>query len=316
MFGKFLCCAILVWSASAWAAFPEKPVRIYVPNQPGGPVDVMARVLAERLSAKWGQSVVVDNKPGASGIVMGQALAKSAPDGYTLGMVVESAMAIMPFTVEKLPYDPMKDLQPMMVVARTPFLYVVAADSPLRSWQDLVDQSKKRELKIGSWGIGTAFHMVWELTARRAGIRAQYVPSPTSTKTQTDLIGGVLDVALDAPSSARGLLDGGRLRPLAITSPQRFSGLPETPTLSESGLAGFAPQPWIGLMSPTGVLQERVQVIHQAISEVLQEPDVVRRMETLGMIPIASTPQEHAATIERSRKEMAPLIKELGIRLQ
>lgn len=316
MLKKFLLGAMLTFSATSWAAFPEKPVRLFVPNPPGGPVDIMARVLAERLSTKWGQSVVVDNRPGASGIIISQALAKSQADGYTLAMIVESSMTILPFAVDKLPYDPIKDLQPLMIVARTPFLYVVPADSPIKSWQDFVAQSKQRDLKVGSWSIGTAFHLVWEQTRRRAGITAQYVPSGSSTKTQTDLIGGILDVALDAPSSSKGLIDGGRLRPLAITSPQRFSGLPNTPTLSESGLPSFAPQPWIGLMSPTGVPKERVAVIHKAITEVLKEPEMMKRMESLGMIPIGSSPEEHAATIERDRKEMAPLIKELGIKLQ
>lgn len=316
MLKKLLVCATLVWSTAVLAAFPERPVKIFVPNQPGGPVDVMARVLADRLSTKWSQSVVVDNKPGGSGILIGQALSNAAPDGYTLAMIVESAVTILPFMVEKMPFDPMKDFQPIMVVARTPFLYVVAADSPIKTWQDLIARAKQKELQVGSWSVGSAFHLVWEQTARQAGIKALYVPSNSSTQTQTNLIGGVLDFALDAPSSAKGLLDGGRLRALAITSPQRFSGLPDTPTLSESGLPGFAPQPWIGLMSPAGVPKDRVEIIHKAITEVLKEPEMIKRMESLGMIPVGSTPAEHAATIESGRKAMQPLIKELGLKLQ
>ena len=152
--------------------------------------------------------------------------------------------------------------------------------------------------------------------ARRAGIKALYVPSSSFGKTQNDLIGGQLDVALDAPSSAKGLIDGGRLRALAITSPQRFAGLPGTPTLEESGMKGYAPQPWIGLMAPAGTPADRVALIQRAVSGVLQEPEMKAQMETLGMIPIGSTPQALAATIDSDRAEMEPLIKELGIKLQ
>ena len=232
------------------------------------------------------------------------------------GAVVASSVTIVPFAVDSLPFDPQKDLQPISLVARTPFIFVVPTDSPLKTWEDFVRASKARSLSLGSSSIGTAFHLVWEQTARRAGIKALYVPSSSFGKTQNDLIGGQLDVALDAPSSAKGLIDGGRLRALAITSPQRFAGLPGTPTLEESGMKGYAPQPWIGLMAPAGTPADRVALIQRAVSGVLQEPEMKAQMETLGMIPIGSTPQALAATIDSDRAEMEPLIKELGIKLQ
>lgn len=230
----------LFFSATAMAAFPDKPVKIIVSNPPGGPVDVMLRVLATRLSTVWGQPVIVENKPGGSGIVSTSALVKSPPDGHTLGMFVASAITIMPFAVDSLPYDPVKDLQPISLVARTPFVFVVAQNSPLKTWADFVQQAGKKDMSLGSLSVGTAFHLVWEQTARQAGIKALYVPSPSSGKTQLDLMGGLLDVVLDAPSSAKGLIDSGKLRALAITSPERFSGLPNTPTLNEAGLKGYS----------------------------------------------------------------------------
>lgn len=169
---------------------------------------------------------------------------------------------------------------------------------------------------MGSLSIGTAFHLVWEQTARRAGIKALYVPSPSSGKTQTDLLGGRLDVVLDAPSSAKGMLDGGKLRALAVTSAERFSGLPDTPTLSESGLKDYSATPWIGLMGPIGIPADRVRQIEQDVRKVLQEPAMKARMESLGMIPVGSSPEELADTIRQDRKEMEPLVKQLGIRLQ
>lgn len=312
---KILTLLVLLVSLTAGAAFPEKPVRIYVSNPAGGPVDIMLRVLSQRLSTLWGQPVVVDNKPGGSGIVSTGALVKSAADGHTLGMVVASALTIMPFAVDSLPYHPVKDLQPVTLVARTPFVFVVAQNSPFKTWSDFVRESARRELSIGSLSIGTAFHLVWEQTARQAGIKALYVPSTSSGKTQNDLIGGQLDIVLDAPSSAKGLLDGGRLRALAITSPERFSGLPHTPTLSESGLTGYSAQPWIGLMAPAGTPMELVNQIQQTVAKVLQEPEMKLRMESLGMIPVGSSPQELANTIQKDRQDMEPLVKQLGIRL-
>ncbi|HYG44566.1 MAG TPA: tripartite tricarboxylate transporter substrate binding protein [Bordetella sp.] len=306
----------LILPAAALAAFPDKPVTIIVSNPPGGPVDVMLRVLANRLGETWKQPVVVENRPGASGIISTGTLVKAAPDGYTLGMVVASAVTIVPFAVDKLPYDTLKDLQPISLVARTPFIFVVPAKSPIRTWNDFVSASKARNLTVGSFSIGTAFHLVWEQTARRAGIEALYVPSSSSGKTQSDLIGGQLDVALDAPSSAKGLIDSGRLRALAITSPQRFAGLPDTPTLEESGLPGYAPQPWIGLMAPAGIPADRIAFIQKSVSDVLREPGMRQQMQLLGMIPVGSSPEVLAGTIESDRAEMKPLIKELGIRLQ
>ncbi|RXN90638.1 tripartite tricarboxylate transporter substrate binding protein [Achromobacter aloeverae] len=298
------------------AAFPDRPFRIIVSNPPGGPVDVMLRVLANKLAEAWNQPVVVENRPGASGIISTGALVKSPADGYNLGMVVASALTIVPFAVDHLPYDPRKDLQPVSLVARTPFLFIVRSDSPFKTWDDFVQASKQRELAVGSFTRGTAFHLIWEQTARRAGIKALYVPSSSSGKTQNDLIGGQLDIALDAPSSSQALIQAGRLRPLAITSPARFAGLPDTPTLEESGMAGYAPQPWIGLMAPAGVPADRIAFIQQSVAKILQDPAMKAQMAALGMIPIGGTPGELDATIEHDRAEMEPLIKELGIRLE
>lgn len=306
--------ALCLATSAAQANFPDKPVHLISPNPPGGPVDVMLRVLGNRLSEIWKQPVIIDNRPGASGIIMTSALAKAPADGYTLGMVVASAITIVPFAVNN--FDPVKDLAPVSLVARTPFLFVVRADSPIKNWDDFVRASKTRDLSVGSFSIGTAFHLVWEQTARKAGIKALYAPSSSSGKTLSDLLGGELDVALDAPSSSKGLLDSGQLRGIAITSPKRFAGLPGTPTLDESGMKGYAPQPWFGLMAPAGTPADRIAAIQRDVAAVLKEPAMREQMQMLGMIPIGSDPKTLADTIASDRAEMAPLIKELGIRLQ
>jgi tripartite-type tricarboxylate transporter receptor subunit TctC len=142
------------------------------------------------------------------------------------------------------------------------------------------------------------------------------VPSPSAGKTQNDVIGGLIDIALDAQSSSKGMIDGGRLRALAITSPQRFSGLPDVPTLDESGMPGYAPQPWIGMMAPAGVPADRIAFLQREVARVLKDPEIITQMATLGMIPVGSSTAELAATITKDRQEMEPLIKELGIKIE
>ncbi|MES2413577.1 MAG: tripartite tricarboxylate transporter substrate binding protein [Pseudomonadota bacterium] len=316
MLKKVILIAALAGSSLAMAAFPDKPVRIVVSNPAGGPVDVMLRVLASRLSTVWGQGVVVDNKPGASGIVSTQLVVSAPPDGYTLGMMVASALTIVPFAVDKLPFDPVRDLQPVSMVARTPFVFVVAQDSPIKTWQDFVRLSKTKDMTIGSLSRGTAFHLVWEQTALRAGVTALYAGSSSTGKTQTDLIGGLLDIVLDAPSSSKGLIDAGKLRAIAITSPTRFSGLPNTPTLNESGLTGYSSQPWIGLMAPAGTPPDVVASIQRTVAQILKEPEMASKMELLGMVPVGSSSKELGDTIAADRKDMEPLIRKLGITLR
>jgi len=306
----------LMANVQAQETFPDRPVKIIVANPPGGPVDVVLRVLASRMSALWNQPVVVENKPGGSGIVSTSALLKAAPDAYTIAMVTASSVTIMPFAVDSLPYDPMKDLQPISLVARTPFIFIVRQDSPIKTWQDFVERAKSQDLTIGSYAIGSAFHLVWEQTARRVGIKAVYAPANSAGKTQGDLVGGQLDIVLEAPSSANAMLESGRVRAIAITSPERFAGLPDTPTLAESGLKGYASLPWIGLMGPTGMPAQRVRIIEQTVAAILKEPAMQKQLQILGMIPVGSDPQMLADTILQERRDMQPLVKELGIKLQ
>ncbi|GAA0528219.1 tripartite tricarboxylate transporter substrate binding protein [Pigmentiphaga sp. GD03639] len=311
-----LCVLSLLAAGPALAAWPDKPVRIVVPNTPGGPVDVTMRLLATELSRKWGQPVIIENKAGASGMITGAAVASSPPDGYVLGTMLAATMTIVPFAVDRMPYDPRKDLAPVTTVARTPFIFLVPKDSPFKTWKDFVDAARQRELKLGSYSIGTGFHVGWERIARQAGIKVLYAPSSSAAKTQGDLLGGILDISFDAPSSAKGLIDSGRLRPLAITSAQRFSGLPDVPTLDESGLKGFSTEPWFSLMARAGTPDDVIAKIQRDVAAVLATPAMHRQMEMLGQVPVADTPAELAETVRKDRAAMEPLVKELGIRLQ
>lgn len=315
MIKKLLLTAMLMASAGAHADFPDRPVTIYAPNPAGGPVDVVLRVIGAKLGQIWKQPVVVENRPGASGRVLASALRKAPADGYTLGMMVASSLTVVPHAADNLPYDTKRDFTPISQVARTPFVFVVAPNSPIKTWQDFVALSKQKDLSIGSFALGSAFHLVWEQTARAANIKAVYAPSDSSGTTLGDVVGGRLDIALDAPSSARGMLDAGRVRAIAITSPTRFSGLPNVPTLSESGLPGYSAEPWFGLMAPKGTPPAVIDRIRATVVQALADPEVKSKMEAVGMTPVGSTPEEFGKIIDKDFKEMGPLVKELGIKL-
>lgn len=294
-------------------AFPEQPVRIVVPNAPGGPVDVVTRVLGEALGQRWNQSVIVDNRPAGAGVVAGNQLARAKPDGHTLGLVVQSAVTILPFIMESMPYDPVRDFAPISLVARTPFVFLSAADGPIQTWQDAVEAARAREITLGSYPAGTAFHLSWEMARRQAGIEGLYVPANSGTQVQAELANGDLDLALEAPSSAKGMIDAGKLRALAITSPQRLPILPDTPTLDEAGLTGFAFEPWFSLMAPAGTPDAVIERIRQDLAAVLEQPGVRKQLDFFGMVPMTTTPAELTRIIAEEREITLPLLREMGL---
>lgn len=315
IFTSFMAAALLGMVPGAMAAYPDRPVTLINSNGPGGPVDILARLLAQKLGERWGQSVVVENRPGGSGIIATNAVASADPDGYTLGMVVASTVTIVPHAVNELPYDAATDLAPVAIVAKTPFVFVVPADSELQTWEDFVKHGREGDLAIGSFSVGTAFHLVWEQVSEAIGVDVVYVPSPTPGKTQADLLSGRLDIALDSPSSSKGLIDGGKLKPLAVTSLERFSGLPDTPTLAELGAAGELAEPWIGMMATGGTPPEVIAIVNETLNEVLEDPATQKQMQAIGMIPVGGTPAELEEAIARDDAAMKPLVEALEIRL-
>lgn len=299
--------------SSGVQAYPDQPVRIVVPNAPGGPVDVVTRVLSEALAKRWGQAVIVDNRPSGGGIVAGNQVARAKPDGHTLGLIVQSAVTILPFLMDSMPYDPVEDFAPISLISSTPFVFLAANDGPIHSWHDATQLAKEKEISIGSYPVGTAFHLAWELTRKQAGIDGLYVPANSGTQVQAELANGDLDLALESPSSARGMLDAGKLRALAITSPERLAILPDVPTLDELGLKGFAFEPWFSLMAPKGTPSETIEQIRQDLIAVLEEPEVRKQLEFFGMVPRTSTPQELAELVRQDRAVSLPLLREMGL---
>ena len=302
-------------AAFAEPAWPQKPVTMIVANAAGAPVDVAIRLIAKELEAKWRQPVVIDNRVGGSGLVPLRLLARAKPDGYVLGTLFGAIYTTLPFAVEHMEVDPVEALDAVSLLARTPFVYLVASDSPLRTWQDYVKLARQRDTTVGSYSVGTAFHLTWAMTARAAGIKAVYAASASAGKTQMDLIGGLLDIALDAPSSAMGLIQSGRVRALAVTGARRLPILPEVPTLAEQGLPGFSSDPWFALSAPKGVPAAILSKVQRDVGEVMGRAALRQRLDAMAMVPVASTAAQMRSTIDGDRRLIEPLVRQLGIRM-
>ena len=300
-------------------AATDRPVRMVVANPAGGPLDIVARVIAEQLAAKWKQPVVVDNRPAGNGIVAADTVAKSRPDGSTILMTATFSESIMPYAAEKLPYNAEKDLTPVTEIARVGFILLVPGDSPIKTFQDFVAMTRASTtpVSVGGLGRGSSLHLAWELIHRGAGIRSvEYVAYQGPGQAQADLLGGRLSMIIDTYGSSRTFVENGRLRAIAITSATRSAQQPAVPTLAESGLKDFQIFPWIGLVAPSGTPPERVLAIQQAVAEAIAQAAVKARLEQFGFTPVGNSPSDMAATIRAERGRFAPLVKELGISLQ
>lgn len=309
--GLALAAGMASTQAMAW---PDRPVTMVVANAPGGPVDIVVRLIAKELEERWKQPVIIDNKVGGSGMVAARTLARSEPDGYTLGTIFGAYYTTLPFVTD-VQVDPVKDLEAVTILAKTPFVYVVNQTSPYQSWKDVVADAKRREITVASYSIGTAFHLSWEQTARAAGIKALYAPASAASKTHTDLVSGQADLGLDALSSAKGMIDAGRLRALAVTGNTRLAVLPDTPSLTEEGMPDDIADPWFGVSAPKGTPGERIEQIRQDIHAVLSSDALQERLASMGMVPLGNTPAEMLEVIRKEQAVMAPLVKELDIRL-
>jgi tripartite-type tricarboxylate transporter receptor subunit TctC len=305
--------AVLPAWAEAWQ--PDRPVRIVVANPAGAPLDVVARIVGEQLQARWHQPVIVDNRPGASGIIASDAVAKSKPDGLTLLMTATYTEAILPYAAGKLPYDFERDLTAVSVVVQTPFLLLVPAASRIKTFKDLGSVGAA-PLMAGGLSLGSVPHVTWERIARAASLKGQYVPYQTVGQVQSDLLGGQLTVAVDTIATARGFIDNGKLRALAISSRERAPQLPEVPTLAQAGLPGFEAEGWIGLVAPSRTPPDRIAAVRSAVAEALAGPPARAKLVELGFTPVGNTPAEMSETVRVDRARYAPLVKELGISLR
>jgi len=302
--------------ASAQTMFPSKSVHIIVPYPAGGGVDVLTRTLGEVVSKKWGQSVVVENRPGAGGVIASQAVATSSPDGYTLIMVA-SGHATNPLLYSKIPYDTFKDFTPVSLLASSPNILLVRADSPYKTLADLISaaQAKPGSLSFAHAGNGTSTHLAGELLKNLARIDLNAIPYKGGAPAINDLLGGQIPMSFNNGPESVGQLQAGTLRALAVTTADRAPLLPEVPSMSET-VTGYDTGVWWGLLGPAGIPPDVLAKLSQDFVAALNTDAVKERLAKLGAQPIGSTPQQFDARIRADYEKWGPIIKAAGMKAE
>ena len=310
---RTLIAACALAAAVAQAAFPERPITLVVPYAPGGGADAAARLLATRMGARLGTSIIVDNRPGASGTIGASQVAKARADGYTV-LYDATPFSINPHLFAKLPYA-RSALQPLSLVLLMPNVVVVKADSPVRSVADLAARAKAQPGKINfaSGGSGTVQRLAAELFRQRLELDMVHVPYKSGGPAIADVMGGQVDFMFGTMAATYPLVTGGKLRALAVAAPQRSASLPDVPTVSETVIPGYEAYEWNGIFLPTGTPEPVAARLHQALSEVLQEAEVRQRLSDLGAQPMASTPAEFAAFLQKEDAKWGEVVRKGAI---
>ncbi len=304
-------------SVLAQAAYPNKPIRLIVPFPPGGGTDMIARTVAQKLADQNKWSVIVDNRPGAGGNLGVDATAKSAPDGYTLVMGQTSNLAINPSLYAKLPYDPIKDLTPVALVSSSPIVMAAPANSPLKTFADVVAASKGKPdaLTLGYSGNGTVAHLAGEQAQKAAGIQLRHIPYKGAAQAMTDLVGGQIDLYMSSVPTLLGQVRNGKLKILAITSAKRSSQLPDVPTLAEQGYKGFEAVTWFGILAPAGTPAPIVAQLNKAINVALQQADVIDKLKSEGGDVLGGTSEQFSTLLRAEVPRWAKIVKDSGASL-
>jgi tripartite-type tricarboxylate transporter receptor subunit TctC len=302
--------APLLAAAQSPPPWPARTVTLIVPFAAGGTTDIVARLVGARLARTWGQSVVVENRPGAGGNIGGAVVAKAAPDGYTLLVPSGSILTVNPYLYQDMGFDARKDLAPITSMASGPMIVVVHPSVPAKTLRELIDHAKANPgtVNMGSAGIGSQVHMAGEGFADAAGIDVKHVPYKGEALAYNDLIGGQIQLIVGNIAAASGFARAGKLRALAVTSKERSKMLPEVPTAEEAGLPGFESTGWFGLMAPAGTPNAIVDRIQADTARVLADPEVQTALATQGMTAIGSTPAEMAAQIAEESKKWSRVV--------
>ncbi len=302
--------------AQAQPAYPVKPIRIIVPFAPGGPNDVLARLVGSKLTEAWGQPVLVDNRAGAGGTIGAEAGARAAPDGYTLVMGGSSNLTVAPSLYAKLSYDPIKDFTPVASIARVPYLIVVNPRVPAKTVKDLVAIARQKPgyLNYASSGVGSMSSLAAEWFNSVAQTQIVHIPFKGTAPALTELMVGSVDLMMADMGLALQQARAGKMRALAITTPRRSATAPEIPTAAESGLPGFELSPWFGIVAPAGLAREIVDRLNREINVALKSPDMQKRFAELGYEPAFGTPDQFAAEIRKDIELYARIVKKAGIK--
>ena len=312
---RTLVAAVLCFANVAFAQFPSRPITIIVPIPPGGAPDLAARVIADKLQQSMGQPVVVENKAGANGNIANEFVARSQPDGHTLGLLADSQITVNPH-LYKMPIDTLKDLAPVATVAANQFVLTVNPSLPVRTFPEFIEYAKKANppLAYASGGNGSQHHLTMEMLKQRAGIKLLHVPFKGGAPAAASTVAGDT-VAVWSGSSNAPQIKAGRLRPLAVSGAHRSAQYPELPTIGEF-YPGFENSIWLGLFGPANIPEPVMSRLRSEIKKVLESPDVKQKMNAAGGLdPYITTPDEFAALIKRDYEKYAKVVKEIGIKL-
>ena len=311
--------AIAVWAVVSVAnaqTYPVKPVRLVSPYPPGGANDILARIIGQKLGENLGQQIVIENRGGATGNIGAEFVARAAPDGYTILMGQASNLTINVSLMSKMPYDPVKDLAPVTLVATTPNLLVVHPSLPVRTVKDLVALAKAKpgSVNYASSGSGSAGHLAGELFKKVAHIDMVHIPYKGAAPALTDVVAGQAQLYFTSPISATPFVKGGRLRMVAVTSLKRSPSMPDIPTVAESGYPDFDVVSWWGILTPAAVPKEIITRLHAEIAKVLALPEIRTKFADQGADVATDTPEQFAAYIKSEIAKWGKLIKELGVK--
>lgn len=313
-----LALAAIAAPAGAAEPFPARPIRLVVPYAPGGNVDISARIVAPPLGDALGQTVVVDNRPGAGGNLGASLVAKSTPDGYTLLVGSSGPLSVNPVIYKNLPYDSLKDFAPLSTVQSVPLIVLAGPKSGISSITNLVAAAKARpgKLTMASSGAGTTNHFAIELFSSMAGVKVLHIPYKGSGPALAELLGGQVETMVDQLAASIGYIKDGRLKVLAITTVQRSAVLPNVPTLDELGYKGYQASTLLGLLAPTGTPQPVIDKLNAAIRKVMDNPVVSNRFRGLGTEPGASSPGEFRKLIREELAQWQVLVKKLDLKFE
>jgi tripartite-type tricarboxylate transporter receptor subunit TctC len=298
--------------------YPSKPIRIVAPYPPGGTTDLFARSIGDHLQKAWGQPVVIENRPGSSGMIGASSVARSPGDGYTLLIGSQALYSVNPSLYAKVPYDPNKDFTPISLVARLPSYFVVPAALPVDSLKEFIQYVKNNpgKLAYGSAGSGTAEHIFMEMLKSQTGMDLLHVPYKGSAPAVTDLVGERVQAMIEFGPSVLPFIKSGKLKVLGVSTRERSRTLPNVPTIAEAGVPGFDAVTWFAIHGPAGMPPDIVAKLSAEIRKALGEPDVRARLETAGAEPVGTTPEELAATQTRDAVKWSEVIRKTNIRVE
>ncbi len=309
--------ASLLFGSLAFAqpAYPSKPIRMIVPLAAGSAVDNAARIVAQKMGQNMGQAIVIENQAGAAGLIGAGNVAKAAPDGYTLGGFNDSIMTMLPNLQPKMPWDILKDFEPVSLVATVEWGLVVGADAPQRSAADLIASARRSpgQLNYGSGGNGSPQHIAMALFASQAGVSMTHVPYKGATQAALGVAGNEVQAAFQGIATVNSLVRAGKVRLIGVTTPRRLPQFADVPTVSESGLSGFEFNSWFALMAPGGTPKAIVQTLQAEVSKALDDPEVREKLIAQGLTPRGTSPDELAKAMRAQLARYGVLIKQAGI---